>query len=387
MIGDDSLDEVQREVVLHKRRARRALPAAQRIERLLAEGGMEALQSLPLRTNPLALFEALLLRSWALRHEDPVLMRSFAWLAFQQAQQLDAREYGRHVVFDLRCRALAEYANAYRAGDKLSEAVWALGRARELYELGTNDEDLEIRLVELEGALAADRRQFEIARHKLEKVFQFHTKRGNSHLAGRAKIIQGLHAGYGGSPEEGISLIKEGLSLLKGSDDLGLLHIATHNQLLLLTDAGHFKEAKRFRVEFSRELSAAGGKINEIKLRALEGRIDAGQGRLARAEATFREVRKGYESYGLNFEAAITDLDLVAALLAQGKATEAKETAQSAAKIFLSLQIEREALLAVILLREAFEMEKATAELVKSIAAFLRRSEHAPDTPFTPPAL
>jgi len=121
-----------------------------------------------------------------------------------------------------------------------------------------------------------------------------------------------------------------------------------------------------------------GGRINEIKFRALEGRIDAGLGNYPRAETIFAEVIAGFEAVGLPIIASIERLDLAAALLAQGKAGEAFALILEAAEIFARLEIQREALMAVVLLRDAVEMETATQEMVEEVAKFLRRIEIDP---------
>src|SRR4029078_12144117 len=88
---------------------------ARKLERILAQGGLEAVEKLPRKTGDLALFEALLARSWSLRHENPRLMAQFAWLAVKAAEQLDAVRYGTERVCDFQCRAHDELGTASRA--------------------------------------------------------------------------------------------------------------------------------------------------------------------------------------------------------------------------------------------------------------------------------
>jgi tetratricopeptide (TPR) repeat protein len=313
-------------------------------------------------------------------------MRNLAWLALQQAKRVDARIHGVKWVMNLHCSAWAEYGNACRVGDMFIEAAWALGHAREIFELGTREEDLEIRILELEASLAADRRQFQVAQLKLDKVLKFYTERGAQHKIGLTLTIQGLYKGYSGSPEAGIELIQRAKPFLSADDPL-LIYTAHHNNLLFLIDCHRYKEAKQFRLKFSRELSIPAGRVNEIRFRHLEGRIDDGMGMHKRAESTFREVKLAFDAVGRKFDGALASLDLSAVLLTQGQSAEAKALLSKAVQTFLALKIEREAVFAVVLLRDAFDMEKGTVQLIKEVAAFLRRSEHDPETPFAPPAL
>jgi hypothetical protein len=378
---------VTKAVVEQDRRRRQIQCDARRIEEILARDGTDAIHSLPDSTDELALCDALLARSWALRHEDPALMLESAWLAFYKAQKLDARSYGSRQASDPICRAWAEMGNAYRVGDQLTQAVWALGHARQVFEIGTGDEELKIRLVELDASLAADRRYFDIARFKLEQVFRFYQKRSDDHRAGRTLILQGLYTGYAGDPVKALDLLVDGVSLVGESKEPSLIYAARHNQLLFLIDCHRYKEAKRFRVEYSRELSLCSARINRARFRHLESRIDAGLGNFARAEAVFEEVRLEFEKIGRPYDVALASLDLAVVLLAQSKTKEAKAVTLKAVDTFLSLDIERESILAVMLLRETFEMERVTVRLLSEVTDYMRKADYSPEKPFTPSEL
>jgi tetratricopeptide (TPR) repeat protein len=358
------------------RKARRA--QVTRVLRVLEDGGVEAAQNLPQRISDLARMEAFLAHAWKLRHEDPRSMVHLAWYAAQVSLRLDPRCHGPAQVSDLQAHAHAELGNAYRVSDRLHEACDYLGRARAFFEHGTGDELLEIRLLELEASLAADCRQFGRASKMLLKVLEFYYRRRAFHLAGRTVIKMGLYAGYAGDFDQGIRLLEKGLALVDDGPDPKLACAAAHNLILFLIDSGRFREAKKLRIVHSRHLADAGGRVNEVKFRALEGRIDSGLGKYERAVAIFHEVRCGYEEVGRPYDAGITDLDLAATLLLQGKSTEATQVALEAAGIFKSLHIQREAFQAVILLRNAFEEQAATLEMVEEVAGFLRRIEIDP---------
>lgn len=371
-------------VLKQERQRLRIQKEAQRIKEILVREGLDALERLSPRTDELALFEALLASSWALRYDSPTLMLSLAQLAFFKSQNLDARVIGAHPASDLICRAWAELGNAHRVGDKFKEAEWALSNAWHVYEIGTGDKSLEIRLVEIEASLAADQREFKTALFKLERVLEFYRVQEDKHLVGRTLLLKGLYTGYSGKPGEGIDLIQEGFLSIDKDRDSTLVYTAAHNHLLFLIDCRRFKEAKRFRLEFSRELSFMGGRVNEVKLRAVEGRLDSGVGKYQRAESIFREVEAGYKEVGRAYEVAITGLDLSTVLLAQGKAAEAHQVAEKSAKIFLAIKVKPEVMSAVVFLRQAFEMNKATVGLVEKVTNYLRQEDHGPESDFTP---
>jgi hypothetical protein len=362
----------------HASHVRRQEEQARKALALLETGGLEAVEKLPRKLGDLARMKAFLARSWQLRHDDPGAMVELAWFAAQVSRTLDPRRYGPALLCDFQALAFAGLGNAYRVADRLQEAAQELGRARQCFELGTRDEALEVRLLELEASLAADRRQFGRAASDLAKVLRYHERRRDLHLAGRTLVLMGLYAGYAGDFEKGIEQLERGLAQVDAGRDPGLACAAAHNLILFLVDSGRFPEAKRLRLVHSRHLVNPGGRVNEIKFRALEGRLDLGLGNYPRAEAVFREVRDGFEAVGRSYVAAIAALDLAAALLAQRKEGEAKLVALEALETFTRLEIQREALAAVILLRNAFEMGEATRTMVEEVARFLRWVEIDP---------
>jgi tetratricopeptide (TPR) repeat protein len=328
-------------------------------------------------------FEGLLAKSWSLRYENPGMMVQFAMLAMHLSKSFEARRYGCEGVFDLQGRALAELGNAYRVLDQHDLAADALTRARYLLEeLGSRDENLLIRLCELEATLAADQRRFGYAICLLLKVADFHQRAGDLHLAGRALIKRGLYVGYAGNPEEALRQIPEALALVDEKRDPGLVYAAVHNQLLFIVDCGRFSDAQVFRLRHSHILARKEGRMNQARLRGLYGRIEAGLGRPDRAEALFREVKQEFEEFNRPYIASIVALDLAAALLAQQRPQEAHEIVLAAAQVFSALRIEREALAAVVVLRTTMEMGKATTTLAEDVAAFLRRAVHDPTAKF-----
>jgi tetratricopeptide (TPR) repeat protein len=332
----------------------------------------------------IAKIEALLAKSWSLRYEAPSEMLRYAMMASMCAQKLNVHTHGRERVLDLQGRALAELGNAYRVLDQLDLAEKNLEEAGHVLGLGSRDEGLRIRLMELDAALAAARRQFRTAYIYLVAVFEYHEAHGDRHLAGRAMIQRGLYVGYAGNPEQALRLLDEGLSLVDGEQEPELVYAAVHNQLHFIIDRGRFLEARSFRFRNNDVLSRDNGQVNRVRLQELGGRIEAGLGRPDRAEAIFREVKQEFEVLERPYLASIVGLDLAAALLAQDHPDEASEVVMQAHRVFKALRINREAVAAVLVLFHAIRMRKATVRMVEEVAAFLRRLEHDPNARFDP---
>lgn len=381
---DAALDRALQTALQHEKSLRERNAEVAKLEELLARGGPTAVADLPFDVDPLVLIDALLARSWAVRYDKPGEMVQLADLAVKQAQALDACEIGVPKMNDAMSRAWAELGNALRVSDRHAEAGQALYLAREIYERSTEDELLEIRITELEASLAADRRQFDVALAKLTRVYRFHRRRKNLHLAGRTLILKGLYNNYKGRTDEAIQQLRQGRALLDPKSDLDLHYGAAHNELLCLVDAGRYQEAKRLRLERSRELSWGKGRVSQVRLRGVDGRLDVVEGKFARAEATFREVKRDFLDLGRRYHSAIASLDLAEVLLRRGRWVEAKDEALEAIQVFKALNIGPESFAAIIILREYFELRMVTPAFIQAVADHLRRAEYDPDAPFTP---
>ncbi len=331
---------------------------------------------LPLTSGTYAKFRALLDRSWALRHEDPGRMLHFALLAAKCAEQLDARIYGAQRVSDFQCEARASLGNAYRVTQRLDEAEAALARARQLFELGTRDPLREIHLLEREAALDADRRRFKRAIIKLEAVYRYRCRNGDKHLAARSLIQQAAYFSYAGNSEKALQILERSLALIDDSREPTLAYTVLHNQVWIFCDCGRFREAETQLFHLRRLQRHAGGRISELKLNWLEGRIDAGLRRFERAEKTLLEVVEGMATVNRGYDAALASMDLAALLMARRRYGEAGEVVLGAYQTFVALRIEREAFASVAMLKQSFELGLATQAMVEEVTAFLRRFEH-----------
>ncbi|HET9212541.1 MAG TPA: hypothetical protein VFR03_19210 [Thermoanaerobaculia bacterium] len=352
----------------------RELREARRRE-VAADASFEALPAVPEPLQGVPLFESLLQASWALRHESPAEMVRLAERARGLAESMRLSDLSPRALADLQCRAWIELGNAYRVADDLGAAERALGRATEKFLDGTQDDLLAARLFSVQASLLTDGRRFNLAETALDLVIGIHQRRNDSHEAGRALLQKGLVAAYQGRSEEALQLITRGLQGLDEERDPRLVHMALHNQAGLLLDVGQVREARIALWQARARGLDPGGRVNELKVRWLEGRINLALSELERAEAAFREVKLGFADASLVYKAALAGLELGAVLLRQEKAETAAEEILAAADIFMSLGIGREASASVLLLRRAAEQRIVDAALIDYVAGVLRRSE------------
>ncbi|HEX6902081.1 MAG TPA: hypothetical protein VF789_20355 [Thermoanaerobaculia bacterium] len=374
----------------------RALSAALRKERervnagkrealsLLSDPTLESLPEIPLHLQGVPMFEALLERSWALRHEDPEQMVRLADWARVLAERLPTRQVRDLQAMDYRCRAMIELGNAHRVADNLDEAELALGSATDLFLRGTQDEMLAARLFDVQASLYGSRRRFDLAETALDLVFAIHQRRGADRLAGRALLSKGVYAGYQGRAEDAVDLIQQGLLLLDAERDTELVSTAIHNKARFLVDCGRFREARIELFHLYRRGPGPGGRVNELKVRWLEGQIHAGTGDLDRAEKALRDVHQEFEDMELGYKAALAGLELGAVLLRQDRLDDACEEILEAAKVFVALRIGREAGASVLLLKETCELKMVDPALLDYVIRLLHGLEGSVKNPEPP---
>ena len=332
----------------------------------------------------LALYEALLEKSWALRREKPAEMVRYARGAAFVATTLDKRRLGKRRWSDLQARAWGELANAHRAADNLDEAGVVFDRAFELFRSGTGDKVLEARLHDLQASYYGTRRWFKLALKSLDAVHAIHIRNGNPHLAGRALLSKALYTIYSGQPESALPLLDQALTMIDEARDPQLACDVTQNRLLALVDSRRFPEARKVLFLNAARFQELAGSINQLKIEGMKARIDAGLGSLISAEQIFLAVRRGFEAAGMGFHAALVSLELSLIHMRQGRLAEARKEATEAGEVFRSLGVHRELLVALGVVQRSFEIGIATVPLLESVVEYARRAEHDPELRFEP---
>lgn len=346
-------------------------------------GGIEGLAEAPSKLKGIPGCEALLEESWALRHENPQKMLELANYAVLAASKLNPVLHGARRLADLQCRAWSALGNAYRVADDLDSSEWALGRAAELHLKGTGDEILAARLLDLQASLCGAQRRFPAAMEALDAVYSLHRRRGDDHLAGRALLKKGIYTGHANNPEGAVRLLTEALSLIGQERDPQLTLSAIHNIAAFLVDCGRFRQARALVWENRWRYDQHGGRIDRVKLRWLQGLIDAGMENTTSAEQALVEARQGLDEAGLRYHSALSGLDLASILLRQKRGGEARDMVLASTGVFLELRIQREAMGAVLMLRQTFEAGVEAKVLLDQVILFLRRLEHDPTLTFS----
>jgi hypothetical protein len=375
--GDAAAEETGAPVDGYERPVARACATAVRRFREIRSERHAAARLDPRRLRGLLRVETLLAAAWDLRYDDPQEMVRVAELALVAAERLEKDRYGRAEIADVRARAWAELANAYRVTEDLSRAEQSMGRSVGWLHGGSGDPWLLARVADLMASLLADQRRFAEAGELLGKVHCFHRRIGDRHLAGRALISRGIFAGYDNQPRLALALLVQGLELIDVDQDTRLAASAVHAILINLVECGRYRQA-RIQLWRSRPLLVRQGGPLSLRLQWLEGKIHAGLGDLARAEREFLATRAGFAAADSPYNAALAALDLAAVWLRQGKTVQVRELVEEMIATFRALRIAREAVAALLILREACDRDEATLDRVRTVAMLLTELERQP---------
>lgn len=328
--------------------------------------------------------EALLERSAAVHLSDPENALQLAELAALSAEEIDADVYGAPQVADLQARSWAEVANAYRITGDLTKADRVMARAIDCRSRGTGDKRLLARLAGLSAALSCAQRRFDEAFRLLDVSYALYQEMGDTHAAGRILIARGLYAGYTGDPLDGIRFLLTGLNTIDRAREPKLAFQALHNILLLRVELGEYEQARQTLTQMRPLYDYYVSDLERLKLRWVEGKIAAGLGELEEAEAAFSQARKDFDRAGLGYRAALVSLDLVAVWLRQARTPEIRQLVAELLGTFQAIGVEREALVGILLLRDAVECEQATLELLHLIATSLGKLDGRQAPPLDP---
>ena len=323
-----------------------------------------------------AILNALLQRVHELRHDDPGEMLRCAACAVQTAKRMTDGAPDQQA--DVMARTLGEYANAFRVAGNLPFAEEKLELAEEWAMTGTQDVVLELRLRDLRASLYGSQQRYADAISLLDEVIQRRLELGDWPGAAKALIGRGTFTGYAGRLQEAFAFFDEALALIDSDSEPELVAIARQNCLDFKVDAGQYAEALEILKVHREELGAPAGRVNQLKLLGIEGRILGGLGILGQAEDRLREARAGFQEVRENQCVALATLDLATVVLRQsrGRYSEAVSLAVEALQVFTNLHIKPQVMEALSVLAHAVQERLVTATLLQSVTDFMHKAEH-----------
>ncbi|HEX3527671.1 MAG TPA: helix-turn-helix transcriptional regulator [Thermoanaerobaculia bacterium] len=283
------------------------------------------------------------------------------------------------------CRVFgwAIMSNARRVGSELAEAEEALACSARLQAdppEGRPELPEPWRLLDLEASLRIELRQLPQALRLLDQAAELAPRSGpvRAHLL----CIRSIALNRMGDLEGSIAALREGLAGIASETEPRLYCMLQFNLADCLTGVGKAAEAEEMLPTLRRLQAQIGNGLNQIRLRWLEGKINAGLGRLDRAIEALSRVLDAFNKEGVHYDEAQAGMDLARLYLLKGWTAEVKRLVFKMAPVFKSKKVHVEAQKALALFRRAVEMETATPELAGRVAGYLRRAEHDPELVF-----
>jgi tetratricopeptide (TPR) repeat protein len=330
-----------------------------------------------------ALVHLLLDEYWQTVRHDPQEAFRLAELAGAVARE----PYPTERPVELIVLTLACMGNAMRVQGDLRDAAKWFAHVRHL--LNTAD----VRAVEvmakidwMEGAFRKDQRRFQQAAQLLSRAAVLYRLAGSAtDMAGVLMTLADVHS-YRGRPIQAVKKVREALLLLDRRSEPKLFLWGQHNLAQYLAETGKYEEAARIIARSSRLYEEYATPTNLVRRTWLEGRIAAGLGDEAGAEAAFRSACEAFLERSLSYDAALVALDLALLYLGQNRTREVCELAEAIVPAFEARDIHREALASLVLFREAARCEAVTPPLIRRLTRYLLKAKANPSVPPFEPA-
>jgi len=335
-----------------------------------------------LRFQTWGVFELLVERSLEASIQDPAFGEHLGLLALRLSDHLDRGRYGAERIADLQARAWAFVGNTRRLRFDFQGAEEAFGQAYQELKKGTRDGLERAIFLDLKASLRRAQRRFDEALRLLQRAVDLFLSHGERHRAGRSLVNMATVRHHAGNLEEAISSLYQALPLIDPEREPRLLLCARHNLVDYTAGLGRFQEAHRLYRDARPLYRSFNEPWVQNRRRWVRGKIAKGLGQLRRAEAQFLAARDGFIAEGIPYDTALVSLELALLYAEQGRTEDLKRLASEMVPVFASRHIHREALAALSFFQQAVEAERAGAELVARVAAYLRRAEGDPELPF-----
>jgi tetratricopeptide (TPR) repeat protein len=337
------------------------------------------------RFHTWGLLELLIERGREAGYAEPVRGEDLGNLALRLAGHLDAEVYGLERIEDLKARAWAGIGNSRRVRSDLSGAEVAMERAQAHLRRGTGDLLERAIVLDLRASLLRAQRRFDRALRLLQRAFNIFLEYGDIHRAGRALLNMSTVYHSAGTPERAIPLLYRAIELIDSQEEPLLVLAIWHNLIDDLADAGRYMEAHGLLSRAHPVYRRFPDSSTQNRRKWVQGKIARGLGQPAEAEALLLAARDGFLAAGGSYDTALVSLDLASLYAEKGRTVELKSLAEEIFPVFTSRGIHREALAALLFLRQAIAAERASLELVTRISCYLKRAQHDPELRFEQP--
>ncbi len=283
----------------------------------------------------------------------------------------------------LRGHCLARWANAWRVANEYDRAEEGFARAWELWRAGSDAAPPllpEWQMFSLEASLRRSQQRFPEALDSLDRAM---ASAGGDREAGARILLKREHVYERmGDIEQAFAVLEKASPGIESCGDPRLAFIHRFKAARNLVQRERFAEAAELWPRVVELATAQGNRLEQLRVRWVEGSLQTGMGERLEAMAIFVEVQREFTRLHLPYDAALVSLELAVLWLEAGRTAEVRELALEMAWIFKSKKIAREALAALRLFCDAAESDAATLEIALRVRADIetaRRSASRPE--------
>jgi transcriptional regulator with XRE-family HTH domain len=277
----------------------------------------------------------------------------------------------------------AHKANALRAQGALSPAEEVFHQVEQALaaaaERGQGSSTYVARILDLKASLRNAQRRLPEALELIEQALELSSgeaDRGRL-LIKKSKIVEET-----GDLPAAIALLQEAEPFIDPKADPRNMLCLRHNLADYLSKLGRFEEAEALLPSVRTLARKLNNDLDLVRLRWVEGRIEAGLGRTAKGIELLRQVRAEFTTRRIDYDTALVTLELAVHLAGEGRVGEVKSLARNLVPIFKAQQVHREALGALTLFRKAAEKESVTVELARGLLDYLNKARNDPSLRF-----
>ena len=273
-------------------------------------------------------------------------------------------------------------ANAKKTANELRKADAMYLRAWSLWDAGRDEAGLlsKARLLDLEASLRWAERLFDKALELHEGSLAVARPNEVGHILLNKSATLEQKGDYEGS----IQTLERAEVEIDGERQPRLLFGVRFNRAASLVRLGRAEEAAPIVAQVRQLAERLRTDLDLVKTLWLEGNTLAGLGRRDEAVAALEQVGQDLARRELPFDYALASLDLALLYQKEGRLAEVQRLAVEMLKIFRVLEVQPEAIAALLLFRDAAAKGAATEDLVRRLQDYLSKASRNSELRFEP---